>query len=346
MEKIALTKYSHGAGCGCKLSPKVLKQILSSQTATQTSGQLLIGNQSSDDAAVFDIGDGQCVISTTDFFMPIVDDPYDFGRIAATNAISDIYAMGGKPIMALAILGWPIDKLAPEVASKVIEGARAVCAEAGIELAGGHSIDSPEPIFGLAVTGMGKTAHIKQNDLATENCDLYLTKPIGIGLLTSAEKKRQLKPEHQGLAVKWMCQSNAIGQQFAELDAIKAMTDVTGFGVLGHLNEMCQGSNLDAHIDLASVPLLPGVQEYVALKTIPGGTFRNYESIQHAVGELPESALAILCDPQTSGGLMIAVDRDQTGEVEALCQAHGVSITRIGTFSKPVSDAGHHIHIN
>ncbi|WP_240205248.1 selenide, water dikinase SelD [Vibrio sp. CyArs1] len=337
MENIALTQYSHGAGCGCKLSPKVLNQILASYTPTPSSDQLIVGNLSRDDAAVYHIGDGHCVISTTDFFMPIVDDPFDFGRIAATNAISDIYAMGGKPIMALAILGWPIDKLAPEIAGKVIEGARSVCQKAGIELAGGHSIDSPEPIFGLAVTGTGKLDQIKQNSKATADCDLFLTKPLGIGLLTSAEKKKQLKPEHKGLAVKWMCESNVIGQQLAEFSQVKAITDVTGFGLLGHLIEVCNGSNLDAHIDLPAIPLLPGVEEYIELGTIPGGTHRNYDSVKHMLGEISDFDKAILCDPQTSGGLLLAVEKSGVNDMLNFCRSCGVTATRIGSLTQPAN---------
>lgn len=345
MENIALTQYSHGAGCGCKLSPKVLNQILASCSPNPTNDQLIVGNNSRDDAAVYHIGDGQCIISTTDFFMPIVDDPFDFGRIAATNAISDIYAMGGKPIMALAILGWPIDKLAPEIAGKVIEGAQNICRKAGIELAGGHSIDSPEPIFGLAVTGIGKRNQIKQNSQATDQCDLFLTKPLGIGLLTSAEKKKLLKPEHKGLAVKWMCELNIVGQQLAEFPQVKAITDVTGFGLLGHLMEVCNGSGLDAHIDLPSIPLLPGLDEYIALNAIPGGTHRNYDSAKHMLGEISDVEKAILCDPQTSGGLLIAVERLRVSEIQHLCKTFGVTATKIGALSKPAVSDKPQIHL-
>ncbi len=335
MENIALTQYSHGAGCGCKLSPQILNRILASLPPAPTDSRLIVGNLSRDDAAVYHVGDGLCIISTTDFFMPIVDDPYDFGRIAATNAISDIYAMGGKPIMAIAILGWPIDKLPPEVAGKVVEGARHVCTQAGIELAGGHSIDSPEPIFGLAVTGTGKLDQIKQNSRATDTCELFLTKPIGIGLLTSAEKKKCLKPEHKGLAVKWMCESNAIGQQLAEFSQVKAVTDVTGFGLLGHLTEVCNGSGLDAYIDMAAIPLLPGVNDYIESGTIPGGTHRNYDSVKHMVSDINDTEKAILCDPQTSGGLLLAIEKDGADEVLSLCHKCDVSVTKIGALTRP-----------
>ncbi len=237
---IRLTQYSHGAGCGCKISPKVLETILHSEQAKFVDPNLLVGNETRDDAAVYDLGNGTSVISTTDFFMPIVDNPFDFGRIAATNAISDIFAMGGKPIMAIAILGWPINKLSPEIAREVTEGGRYACRQAGIALAGGHSIDAPEPIFGLAVTGIVPTERVKKNSTAQAGCKLFLTKPLGIGVLTTAEKKSLLKPEHQGLATEVMCRMNIAGASFANIEGVKAMTDVTGFGLLGHLSEMCQ----------------------------------------------------------------------------------------------------------
>lgn len=217
MEKIRLTQYSHGAGCGCKISPKVLDTILKTDLTPFSDPNLLVGNESKDDAAVYDIGNGTAVVSTTDFFMPIVDDPYDFGRIAATNAISDIYAMGGKPIMAIAILGWPINVLAPEIAQQVIEGGRSVCREIQISLAGGHSIDAPEPIFGLAVTGIVDTERVKRNNRAEVGCKLYLTKPLGIGVLTTAEKQSKLLDEHKGLARDWMCKLNTPGAEFANV---------------------------------------------------------------------------------------------------------------------------------
>ncbi len=245
-QAIRLTQYSHGAGCGCKISPKVLETILHSEQAKFVDPNLLVGNETSDDAAVYDLGNGTSIVSTTDFFMPIVDNPFDFGRIAATNAISDIFAMGGKPIMAIAILGWPINTLAPEIAREVVEGGRFACQQAGIALAGGHSIDAPEPIFGLAVTGVVPTERIKKNSTAQAGCKLYLTKPLGIGVLTTAEKKSLLKPEHQGLATETMCQINLAGAAFAAIDGVKAMTDVTGFGLLGHLSEVCRGRRAGA----------------------------------------------------------------------------------------------------
>jgi selenide,water dikinase len=237
---IKLTQYSHGAGCGCKISPAILDKILHSPIAAPADARLLVGNDKRDDAAVLDLGNGTALISTTDFFMPIVDDPFDFGRIASANAISDVYAMGGKPVLAIAILGWPIDKLPPEVAQKVLEGARSICAEAGITLAGGHSIDCPEPVFGLAVNGMVNIAELKQNSTATAGCKLYLTKALGVGILSTAQKRGILKPEDAAIALKSMVTLNKPGARFATIEGVKAMTDVTGFGLLGHLSEMCE----------------------------------------------------------------------------------------------------------
>ncbi|MDP5140399.1 MAG: selenide, water dikinase SelD, partial [Spirosomaceae bacterium] len=279
MTDIKLTQYSHGAGCGCKISPKVLDVILKGNFAMPDNDKLLVGNSSKDDAAVLDLGNGTALISTTDFFMPIVDDPYNFGRIASANAISDVYAMGGKPVLAIAILGWPIDKLAPEVAQRVIDGSRSICKEAGISLGGGHSIDSPEPIFGLAVNGIVDVENIKHNDKAEAGNVLFLTKPLGVGILTTAEKKAILKPEHKELAANQMMQLNKIGEVLGKLNAVTAMTDVTGFGLLGHLTEMAEGSGLSAVIDIEAVPLITqSIIDYIKDGEVPGGTNRNWDS--------------------------------------------------------------------
>ncbi len=314
--EIKLTQYSHGAGCGCKISPAVLDKILHSEVCYAKDKKLLVGNDTRDDAAVYDLGNGTAMITTTDFFMPIVDDAYDFGRIASANAISDIYAMGGKPIVAIAILGWPIDKLAPEVAQKVLEGSRAICAEAGISLAGGHSIDSTEPIFGLAVNGIIEIKNLKQNSTATAGCKLYLTKPLGVGILTTAQKKNLLKDEHAQIAPMSMSKLNKLGEFFGKLNYIKAMTDVTGFGLLGHLSEMCEGSNVKAVVEFDKVPVLSEIHEYLALNCIPGGTNRNLNSYQHKVDEMSNMQKWILADPQTSGGLMVAVLPEYADEFE------------------------------
>ncbi|SET93624.1 selenide, water dikinase SelD [Hymenobacter actinosclerus] len=330
-DKIRLTQYSHGAGCGCKIAPKVLDQILHTSLPQPAHDKLLVGNASRDDAAVYDIGGGQAVISTTDFFMPIVDDAYDFGRIASANAISDVYAMGGRPIMAIAVLGWPIDKLPPEVARRVIEGSRSICAEAGIPLAGGHSIDSPEPIFGLAVTGLLDIQHLKQNDTATAGCELYLTKPLGVGMLTTAQKKGILRPEDEQLAPQSMMQLNKIGAELGPLEAVRAMTDVTGFGLLGHLSEVCEGSNLTAEIEFSKVPLIPEAAAYYAQKSIPGGTVRNWDSYGHKIGAVTDEQRAWLCDPQTSGGLLVCVDPAGREAVRAVFGQHGLALEPFGT---------------
>ena len=254
-ENIKLTQFSHGAGCGCKIAPDVLERMLHTDVEQAKFKSLLVGNESKDDAAVFDIGNGTCIISTTDFFMPIVDDPFTFGSIASVNAISDVYAMGGEPIMAIAILGWPIGKISPEVAKSVLEGSRNICTNAGIPLAGGHSIDCPEPIFGLAVTGQVKKENLKRNDTARANSLLYLTKPLGIGIITTAQKKGIVHDEHLKAAVDSMLRLNSLGSDFGTLPYVNAMTDVTGFGLLGHLCEVCEGSGLSAEIDFAKIPV-------------------------------------------------------------------------------------------
>ncbi|MDF7681045.1 selenide, water dikinase SelD [Enterobacteriaceae bacterium ESL0689] len=330
-QTIRLTQYSHGAGCGCKISPQVLETILKSQQQTFSDPHLLVGNETSDDAAVYDAGNGTSIISTTDFFMPIVDNPFDFGRIAATNAISDIFAMGGKPIMAIAILGWPINTLAAEIAAQVVDGGRFACRQASIALAGGHSIDAPEPIFGLAVTGVIPTERIKRNCTAVAGCRLYLTKPLGIGILTTAEKKSLLKPEHQGVATEIMCQMNLAGTAFAEIEGVKAMTDVTGFGLLGHLSEMCRGAGLGARLNYADIPKLAGVEAYIAAGAVPGGTERNFASYGHLIGDMPAAWRALLCDPQTSGGLLLAVLPEAEAKVQAVAQTFAIPLVAIGT---------------
>lgn len=309
-QPIRLTQYSHGAGCGCKISPQLLEKILHSSFTMPDNDKLIVGNHSKDDAAVYDIGDGKCIISTTDFFMPIVDDPYNFGRIAAANAISDVYAMGGRPIMAIAILGWPINTLPAEVASKVIEGGRSVCVEAGIPLAGGHSIDSPEPIFGLAVNGLVERNNIKQNNTAQQGDVLFLTKKLGVGVLTTAEKKGVLKNEHENLAAEQMMKLNKIGEALGTMLGVSAMTDVTGFGLLGHLIEMAEGSGLSASISLGAVPRITSdLDDYIKAGAVPGGTNRNLASYGHKCKIYADEEIAkfLLADPQTSGGLLIAV---------------------------------------
>ncbi|TAE29519.1 MAG: selenide, water dikinase SelD [Candidatus Kapaibacterium sp.] len=349
-ESIRLTQYSHGAGCGCKISPAVLDKILHSNEVFPSSfhaGRLLVGNNSRDDAAVYDLGTGQALISTTDFFMPIVDDPRDFGRIASANAISDVYAMGGTPIMAIAILGWTIDKLPPEIAGEVIAGSRSLCAEAGIPLAGGHSIDSPEPIFGLAVNGLVAIENIKHNNTAEAGNMLFLTKALGVGILTTAEKRGILKESDKGRAAAQMMQLNSIGADLGRIKGVRAMTDVTGFGLLGHLSEMCDGTRLRAELFFDNLPILPNVNEYIAAKSIPGGTNRNWASYGHRVAPLSDEQRAILADPQTSGGLLIAVEESAVNDVQQLLISRGLQeFTRpIGRFLVPEAANSHAIRV-
>jgi selenide,water dikinase len=334
-DKIRLTQYSHGAGCGCKIAPSVLETFLKTDYIAPQDPRLLVGNSTKDDAAVYDLGDGTGAISTTDFFMPIVDDPFEFGRVAATNAISDIYAMGGTPMMAIAILGWPINVLSAEVAQQVIDGGRHACGEAGIHLAGGHSIDSPEPIFGLAVTGRVDLANLKQNSTARAGDILFLTKPLGVGILTTAEQQGVLQPQHARLAVESMMKMNTIGADLAKIDGVSAITDVTGFGLLGHLLEVCQGSELSATINLNNVPLLDNaVIDYLQQGCVPGGSTRNWQSISQHISGTDAQSQTLLCDPQTSGGLLVAVAPHSADAVSGLLKSAGCYHLSIGTVSE------------
>jgi selenide, water dikinase len=334
MDSIKLTQYSHGAGCGCKISPAVLDKILHSDLVKSQFPKLLVGNESKDDAAVFELGDGNCVISTTDFFMPIVDDPFTFGSIASVNAISDIYAMGGTPMMAIAILGWPINKLPAEIAQQVLEGSRSVCEKAGIPLAGGHSIDSPEPIFGLAVTGIVRKENLKKNNTASEGNLLYLTKPIGVGMVTTALKRGLALPEDFEEAVQVMLQLNDLGKDLGNLKFVRALTDVTGFGLLGHLVEVCEGSSLSAEIDYASIPRLKNISHYASTMIYPDNTMRNWSSYQSKVSGIGAESLLTLCDPQTSGGLLICVDADSATSFENFAKEKGYSLKPFGKLVK------------
>jgi len=319
-ELIKLTQYSHGAGCGCKIAPKVLDEILKSSLALPDNDKLLVGNHSKDDAAVYDLGYGSAIISTTDFFMPIVDDPFDFGRIAAANSISDVYAMGGKPMMAVAILGWPVEKIPVEIAQKVIEGGRSICREAGIPLAGGHSIDSTEPIFGLAVTGIVPIENLKKNNTAQEGDYLFLTKPLGVGILSTAQKRRLLKEEHLPVMIEQMTTLNKIGEGLGKIKGVTAMTDITGFGLLGHLIEMAEGSGLSAEIYYDKLPIAAGVKEYIGQRIFPDATTRNWSSYSDKVkfekGVNVMEAFTLLPDPQTNGGLLISVKEESLAEVK------------------------------
>ncbi len=328
-EKIRLTQFSPGAGCGCKIAPKDLEEILKGSSTKKIFESLMVGNETKDDAAVYDIGGGKAVVSTTDFFTPIVDDPFDFGRIAATNAISDIYAMGAKPLMAIAILGWPLDKLPAEVAGKVVSGARTVCDAANIPLAGGHSINSADPIFGLAVTGLIDSEKVKQNNMAEPGCKLFLTKPIGIGLVSSAEKFGVVNQEDKQVALELMTTLNISGEELSSVEGVKALTDVTGFGLAGHCLEMAEGSNLKAVIEYKSIPKIQGVDYYIEQECMPGGTFRNFASYGHKL-DMPEEYKPLLCDPQTSGGLLIAVKEESIEAMNQVLSKYGQSAFEIG----------------
>jgi selenide, water dikinase len=340
MASYKLTEFSHGAGCGCKISPQVLSTILEHQSERFQFPGLLVGNDNRDDAAAFDLGDGTVIVSTTDFFMPIVDDPVDFGRIASVNAISDVYAMGGTPLVAIAILGWPVDKLPAEVANKVIEGGRLACQEAGIPLAGGHSIDSPEPIFGLAVTGRVKQSELKRNSSAQPGDRLFLTKPLGVGILSTAQKKKKLRPEHAGLARDNMVKLNKAGETFARLPYVHAMTDVTGFGLLGHLVEMCEASGTKATLLENKVPFIERdvLEYYLSENCVPGGTHRNWESYGQCVEPISEQQRYLLADPQTSGGLLVSVAADQAEAFRLQASQEGLLLESIGYLAQQEGD--------
>ena len=330
MKEVKLTEYSHGAGCGCKISPMLLDEILQSSRETISYPELLVGNASKDDAAAFDLGDGTSVLSTTDFFMPIVDDPFIFGKIAATNALSDIYAMGGKPLMAISIFGWPIDKLSAEVAREVIDGGRAVCEDAGIPLAGGHSIDSPEPIFGLAATGRVENRYLMKNDTALPECDIFLTKPLGIGILSTAQKQKKIAPGDIEPAIEAMTMLNKAGYPFAQTEGVVAMTDVTGFGLLGHLSEICEGSGISATVRFADVPLLPNTEKYRQMGCIPGGARKNFKSYGDKISPMNQQQQEILCDAQTSGGLLVIVQKAHVPAFLKVAEEEGLSLQSIG----------------
>ena len=337
---IRLTQFSHGAGCGCKIAPKVLDEILKSNLVIPDNKNLLVGNSSKDDAAVYDLENGMAIISTTDFFMPIVDDAFDFGRIAAANSISDVYAMGGKPLMAIAVLGWPVEKIPIELAQKVIDGGRTVCKEAGIPLAGGHSIDSPEPIFGLAVTGIVEKENLKKNNTAQEGDLIFLTKPLGVGILSTAQKRGLLRDEHLQPMIDQLSMLNKIGESLGKLKGVTAMTDVTGFGLVGHLIEMADGSGLSAEIYYDKIPVINGLKNYIAQRISPDATSRNWnsyhEKIRFEKGMNVMEAFILLPDPQTNGGILFSVIENSKEEVVRLLKETGLQdyTNPIGKFIK------------
>jgi selenide,water dikinase len=335
---VRLTQYSHGAGCGCKIAPKVLDEILKSNISAPDNKNLLVGNNSKDDAAVYDLENGMALISTTDFFMPIVDDAFDFGRIAAANSISDVYAMGGKPLLAIAVLGWPVEKLPVELAQKIIDGGRTICHEAGIPLAGGHSIDSPEPIFGLAVTGIVNKEDLKKNNTAEEGDLIFLTKPLGVGILSTAQKRGLLQEEFLQVLVTQMTTLNKIGEELGKIKGVNAMTDVTGFGLLGHLIEMAEGSRVSAEIFYNKIPVVDGVKDFIKRRIFPDATTRNWNSYHDKVrfekGVDVMEAFTLLPDPQTNGGLLISVKENVKEDVIGLFKKRGLEkfIEPIGKF--------------
>ena len=324
--KIKLTSFSHGGGCGCKIAPGVLAEILKSSSGFPVPKELMVGIETADDAAVYKLNDEQALIATTDFFMPIVDDPYDFGRIAATNAISDVYAMGGTPIMALALVGMPIDKLPVEVIGQIIRGGESICAEAGIPIAGGHTIDSVEPIYGLVVLGLVHPSKVKRNADAKAGDKLILGKPIGVGILSAALKKEALDDVGYASMIANTTKLNKPGRALSDLAGVHALTDVTGFGLLGHLLELARGAKLTAHLDMASVPLLPQVQALAERGFITGASARNWGGYGHDVvldAAITPVQQMLLTDPQTSGGLLVSCDPAAVDEVLALFAREG-----------------------
>ena len=308
----------------------MLGRILATNLSIPEDANLLVGNDSRDDAAVYALGDGTAVISTTDFFMPIVDDPVDFGRIAAANALSDVYAMGGRPIMAIGILGWPVNSLSADIAAQVVEGGRLACLDAGVPLAGGHSIDNPEPIFGLAVTGIVQESQLKRNDSARVGDVLFLTKGLGIGLLTTALKRGKLAEHDHGVAAASMRAINKVGGALGPLAGVHAMTDVTGFGLLGHLVEVAEGSGVRARLDVDRIPHLTDLGPYLDAGTVPGGTKRNFAAYRDRVQAMDDRLAYVLADPQTNGGLLIAASPDSADEVAAILRKHGVHDEPVG----------------
>lgn len=330
MNEIKLTEHCTAAGCGCKISPGVLGEILKDNEAATGQSNLLVGNDARDDAAAYDLGDNKILLSTTDFFTPIVDDPFDFGRVAAANAISDIYAMGGSPFLALSILGWPLSTLPAEAAAETIRGARAICKEAGVHLGGGHSIENKEPIFGLAVQGLTSRENLKTNSGAKPGDLLYISKPLGTGLYSTAWKRKAIKPADVELLVKQLTTLNKAGAELGKLSGVHAMTDVTGFGLLGHLSEVCRASNVAARLDLKKVPLMSSAFEYAGAGMIPGGSKKNRAALEAGIENLPEEWAPVLFDPQTNGGLLVSVSPDAAGEVEAI-----LGKTPIGEITDP-----------
>ncbi len=327
--EIILTQYSKGSGCGCKVAPAVLEKLLKDQQNVSNKN-LLVGISSRDDAAVYDIGNGNLVISTTDFFTPIVNDPFQFGQVAAANAISDVYAMGGTPLMALSVLGWPVEKIPAELAAQVIKGAQSICEQAGIPLAGGHSIDISEPVFGLCVTGLTSPSQLKRNNTAQPGDVLFLTKPLGSGVLASALKRKEISSVHESELINQLIQLNRIGAKLGKIPAVTAMTDVTGFGLVGHAIEMTDSGRLTAEIQKSSAPKMSGFDEYAARFIYPENTTRNFSAYSQTVSGMEDLDFLLFCDPQTNGGLLFSVEASHAQEVVTFLQNENQAFWQIG----------------
>jgi selenide,water dikinase len=333
---IRLSQFSEGSGCGCKIAPAVLDSILANRKSVDLiDPKLLVGNSSKDDAAVYQVSEDLAMINTVDFFTPIVDDAFDFGRIAAANALSDVFAMGGKPVFANAILSWPVEKIDPLLAGVVLEGGREICHLAGIPLAGGHSIAAKDPIFGLSVNGIVHPKNIKTNKGAQEGNLIYITKPLGIGVLATALKRDKIKSADYASMIQYATQINSIGKDFGQLDYVHAMTDVTGFGLLGHLVEMAEGAELTASIQGNSLPLIEGVFDYISQFVFPDNTYRNWNAYSSKSEGIIGMELVKFCDPQTNGGLMVAVDPGFQKEFEFLLEKQEQKAWLIGAFDVP-----------
>ncbi|HET8574255.1 MAG TPA: selenide, water dikinase SelD [Edaphocola sp.] len=336
MEKIDLTAFSKGAGCGCKIAPKVLEEILTAKgRGTFSDARLLAGSEHNEDAAAYQFDDENLWLSSTDFFTPIVNDPFQFGQVAAANALSDIYAMGGQPLFTLAILGWPVERLSPATAGEVMDGARNICHEAGVAIAGGHSVDIADPVFGLTVNGLVKRHNLKRNNTIREGDLLFITKPIGVGILATALKRGVIKAEDQRSLISQLIILNKIGFELGKLEGVTAMTDVTGFGIAGHLVEMCRGTGLSVELNFDRLPVMPGVYDYLRQNIIPDATYRNWNAysgnlkIEPGVPMMP--AFQLLPDPQTNGGLLFSVRPEAEPAIKQLLVNNGLA-----EFSNPI----------
>jgi selenide,water dikinase len=342
--EVKLTQLTKSGGCGCKISPSALREILGSKGEEAfTFERLIVGNADNDDAAAMDLDNGDLLISTVDFFMPVVDDAYDFGRVAAANALSDVYAMGGKPIMALAVLGWPISSVPLEQARRVMEGARFICTMAGIPLAGGHSVESAEPFFGLSVNGLVKKENLKKNNTPQEGDLLYITKPIGAGILASAMKRGISTQEDNEILVSYMVTLNRMGEHLGDKKWVTALTDITGFGLAGHLLEMLGKTGFSAELDYDAIPKYPGLKKYLDAFIYPDMTTKNFSSYSSRMATLNAEQLFTLCDPQTSGGLLVSVRPEAKAEFEEMAMSFGLMGIADHPIGRIIGHASHEI---